>query len=123
MNLISPAASSRSGSLRRVLACFLFLLVVADLGFHFAESFLGHTDHASGTAVSAAVVNSESDSGCPIPGHSSTAFHHHHFFAVVTQASQAIPLMAIARAFLANRVENVPLALLKPLSRGPPVPF
>jgi hypothetical protein len=72
--------------LRRLAASVLLFLLVGDLAFHVAESFVGElVPESSSESLFTGLQNGfhGDESNCPIPGHSGGRFHHHHFPGVI----------------------------------------
>jgi hypothetical protein len=111
------AARSR---VQRVVAGFLLLLFVSDLGFHVAEVLWASPETAldAGWRSGHGIVPHPD---CGIPGHSGTLFHHHHFPAVLSRSSFVPVLTALAWIAGGSAPEVIPLAVVTAHSRAPPL--
>ncbi|MBI4478629.1 MAG: hypothetical protein HY651_01265 [Acidobacteria bacterium] len=123
MNSILGPQRLEHKALRRWLAAFLVFLVVSDLGYHLAESFLNSPDSPAGALVTAYNGIPEPPDGCGIPGHDATPFHHHHFPTLVSQTSPPVPLLALAWISVSPSDERVHSSSVIAIGRAPPARF
>ena len=106
--------------IQRILAAVFLFLMVSDLGFHLAVSFLQSSADPGGTYLVSAEGIPEPPGGCGIPGDDGTPFHHHHFPTLTSQTPPPLPLMAVAWVWLTTQVEVVHSTSITPIGRAPP---
>jgi hypothetical protein len=104
---------------RRRLACVLLFLVVSDIGFHVAESFLSIAEESPIIAFRAGHGNLES--GCGIPDHDGTPFHHHHFPGFISQSSFALRLSNSGWISAPTTPDVIRPFIIAAIGRAPPL--